>query len=526
MNTTRRRFLQTVAGAASLGLPNVPLLGELAAFGGEPPPATMRFGPDIEPIVRLIEETPRDRCVAVFIDQLRRGLPYRRFLAAVFFAGIRRYRSHHDVYKIHSVHQVSLDVRPEERLLPLFWALHGYKKHQEDFPNPLLTELKGPLPAPEKASAELASAMDRCDADGAERAVVTLARNQGARQTMEQLWVYGLRHLGAGGHAAILVANCFRALETIGWQEAEQTLRFVVQDIYLLGVEKPDQYWLTNTARADRHLDKLPATWAAGKADTAATQELFSLLREGKAEPACDLAVKQLLGGVGAQAQWDAVHLATAELMVRHQSGWGLASRPLHANTSTNALHYAFRTCTTTRTRLLALLQAVAWAASRTGADLRDLRDVKIVELSANSVPANSVPANSVPATAEDALAEIFALLPARTSRWDAQAKKGVLGYGKRADADEACRKVFVLAKKRPDIVPLFVQTAHSWLCRKANDDAHEYKFLAAILEDAACVSPAWQPHLLAASVHYFHGTQTPDNPVIQHVQEALKHKG
>src|SRR6516164_11075141 len=175
MSTTRRRFLQTVAGAASLGLPDLPLLGELAAFGAEPPPATVRFGRDLEPVVRLIEDTPRDRCVAVFIDQLRRGLPYRRFLAAVFFAGVRRHRSHHDVYKIHSVHQVSLDARPEERLLPLFWALHGYKKHQEDFPRPLLTELKGPLPTPEMAGVELADAMDRFDADRAERALVALA---------------------------------------------------------------------------------------------------------------------------------------------------------------------------------------------------------------------------------------------------------------------------------------------------------------------------------------------------------------
>ena len=63
MNTTRRRFLQTAAGAASLGLPNLPLLCKLAAFGAEPPPATMRFGPDLEPVVRLIEETPRDKCV-------------------------------------------------------------------------------------------------------------------------------------------------------------------------------------------------------------------------------------------------------------------------------------------------------------------------------------------------------------------------------------------------------------------------------------------------------------------------------
>lgn len=516
MNVTRRRFLQTVAGAASLGLPDMPLLGELAAFGAEPPPATMRFGPDLEPVVRLIEDTPRDKCVAVFIDQLRCGLPYRRFLAAVFFASVRRHRSHHDVYKIHSVHQVSMDARPEERLLPLFWALHGYKKHQEDFPRPLLTELKGALPAPEKAGAELADAMDRFDADRAERALVTLARNQGARLTMEQLWVYGLRNLGAGGHAAILVANCFRALEAIGWSEAEQALRFVVQDLYLLSAEKPGPYWASNADRADRHLGKLPPTWAPGRADPAATRELFALLRDGKAEPACELAVGQLLGGVGGQALWDAVHLATAELMVRHKSGWGLASRPLHANTSTNALHYAFRTCTTPRTRLLALLQAVAWAAGRTGGDLADLRDVQITEL----------PAASVPAGAEEAVAEVFALLPCRTYRWDALGKKAVLGYGKRDGADEACRKVFVLAGERPEVMPLFERAAHSWLCRKANDDAHEYKFLAAILEDAACVSPAWRPHLLAAAVHYFHGEQTPDNPVSQQVQEALRQKG
>jgi hypothetical protein len=72
MNTTRRRFLQTVAGAASLGLPDLPLLGDLAVFGAEPPPAMMRFGPDLEPVVRLIEEAPREKCVAVLLDQLRR----------------------------------------------------------------------------------------------------------------------------------------------------------------------------------------------------------------------------------------------------------------------------------------------------------------------------------------------------------------------------------------------------------------------------------------------------------------------
>src|SRR5262249_9163488 len=153
--------------------------------------------------------------------------------------------------------------------------------HQEDFPNPLLTELRGTFPAAEKAAAELAAGMEQSDSDRAERALVTLARNQGARQTMEQLWLYGLRNLGMGGHAAIMVANCFRALEAVGWQEAEQTLRFVVQDIFLLRAAKRDAYWLANSARADRRLGELPPTWAAGKADQTATRELFVLLRGG-----------------------------------------------------------------------------------------------------------------------------------------------------------------------------------------------------------------------------------------------------
>ena len=128
MNTTRRRFLQTAAGAASLGLPVVPPLGELAAFGAAPPPATMRFGPDIEPVVRLIEDTPRDNCIAMMIDQLKKGLPYRNFLAALYLANIRTGLVDHPLAVLHSTNQLTLDLPVQERLLPTyptFWAMDG-----------------------------------------------------------------------------------------------------------------------------------------------------------------------------------------------------------------------------------------------------------------------------------------------------------------------------------------------------------------------------------------------------------------
>ena len=49
MDKTRRHFLQTVAGTASLGLAGVPSLDGLIAFADEPPPEKVRFGLDIEP---------------------------------------------------------------------------------------------------------------------------------------------------------------------------------------------------------------------------------------------------------------------------------------------------------------------------------------------------------------------------------------------------------------------------------------------------------------------------------------------
>jgi hypothetical protein len=521
MSTTRRRFLKTIAGTATLGLTDVSTLAGLRAFADEksPVPDKVRFGPDIEPIVRLIEETPRPECVRVLIEQLQKGLPYRRLLAGVFFAGIRRLNSYHDVYKIQPVHQVSTQLRPEERLLPLFWAVDGFKTRQQNWPSEPLTELTGPFPASTEAAAELAGALETADLETVERALIVLARNRGVDEAREQLFLYGCRHGGAGGHGAIAAASCFRALDAIGWEHAEPVLRIVLRDVSALGGKgKPDAYFQPNTARAERHLEKLPRGWGGGEANRPATLELFGLLREGKANEACELAVQQLVAGVGAHAIWDAVHLATAELMVRHESGWGVASRPLHSNTSTEALRHASRASASLRTRLLALLQAVAWAGDKTAAELqgKSLRDIQILQL----------PRADLPAKSDEAVAEIFAQVPPRHYHWDAQKREAVTTYGQRSDADEACRKIFTLTHERPEARALYIQAALSWMCRKASSDPHEYKFLAAILEEAETASPEWQPHLLAASVHFLHGNQSLDYPAVEQAREALQKKG
>src|SRR5262245_26291374 len=117
----RHVLLSAVAAGSSVALgewaPLIPL-GPASADEARVTPSLVRFGPDIEPVVRLIEETPENRCVAAVVEQLRKGLPYRHLLAALYLAAIRAARWHgseihaydHNAYVVHSAHQLALDL--------------------------------------------------------------------------------------------------------------------------------------------------------------------------------------------------------------------------------------------------------------------------------------------------------------------------------------------------------------------------------------------------------------------------------
>src|SRR5262245_38271892 len=361
---TRRHFLQTAATAgAAFGLGNFAALcplGPANADEAKVTPDLVRFGPEIEPVVRLIEETPEDKCVAAVVEQLRKGLPYRQLLAALYLAAIRAARWHgdgihgydHSAYVVHSAYQLSLDLPAGEQLLPAFYALSGFKGGQKAYPNKKGTPaLTGKLPAAEKAADELHAALKEWDADRAERAVVALARSRGSAAVLEPLWHYAGRDWGFIGHMAILVANSGRLLETIGWQHAEHVLRYVVQGLAGWGKEHAEHadvrpYW-ANLPRVEKAVGRLPGDWAEGRGDGGLTKDLVTLLRDGKGDEACDLALKHLTEGKAqAGAVWDAVHLAAGELVLSsktHAAHRPVNSCALHSNTSTNALHYAFR---------------------------------------------------------------------------------------------------------------------------------------------------------------------------------------
>src|SRR5688572_9174315 len=132
--------------------------------------------------------------------KLRDGVTYRQFMAALFLAGLRSFKpasggAMHNVYVIHAAHQFSLDVRPEERLLPLFYALDSFKRSGPVLQEDRLQPLRGSLPAAQKAWDEFHAAMEDWDSERADRAMVALVRSRGASEITEGLWRYGARDI-------------------------------------------------------------------------------------------------------------------------------------------------------------------------------------------------------------------------------------------------------------------------------------------------------------------------------------------
>jgi hypothetical protein len=513
--SSRREFLKSSATAGFvLGTAGPGLLSALAprARGeAEVTPDLVHLTPDIEPTVRLIEETPREKCVELMIDQLQRGLPYRQMLAALFLAGVRNVMPHpvgfkfHCVLAIHAANQLSLDAAPEDRVLPLFWALDAFKKSQADNAregNVRMMELGGRLPSPEKAADEFHAAMQTWDDERAQRAIVVLVRSRGADEVIEALWRYGAWDFRDIGHKGIFVANSWRTLQTIGWRHAEPAARSLVMALLDASQRRgsgtvargprtglDDKTYQANAERAARVFPQLPASWTGSGADKAATLELLAAMRTATIDDAGQKLLELLKSGkLQAQGAWDAVHLAAGEYIMRQPNILGI-----HAVTSTNALHYAFRTAVDPQTRLLMLVQGVAW--------MGRFREMAGGSRDPGKVQITSLEPAKVDASEPKAAAETLELV----------------GH----DLTGAAARAYALAQSHPEPDTYF-KLARRLIFRKGTD-AHRYKYAAAIFEDYGVVSPAWRPHMLATSVYYLNGSNDPDSKLMTHALEAAK---
>lgn len=500
--TPRRSFLTTTFSTGALaafgdfgfldGLPSVS--AEEAALE----PRMVRFHPDIEPLVRLLEDTPRERVIEEIAGRVRGGLSYRSVLAALLLAGVRNIQPRpvgfkfHAVLVVNSAHLASLASPESDRWLPIFWAIDQFKSSQAaDVKEGNWT--MGPVedsavPPSHRAKAALIAALDQWDESAADAAVVGMARTAGVNELFEIFCRYGARDFRDIGHKGIYVANSFRCLDVIGWQHAEPVLRSLAYAMLDRSGAKENP--ATADLLADRPFRQNLETvkqirdgWLDGKPSADATTELLQAMRAGTPADTSALTARLLNAGTAPRSIFDAFFDGAGELLMQAP---GILS--LHAMTFTNAVHYAWHRAENDETRRLLLLQNAAFLPLFRG------------NRADNGTHIDALEPLAPEAKGDEAVAEIFA---------EVSKDRGV-----------AARKIFGWLEDRPSPQP-FADAARRLVFLKGRD-SHDYKFSSAVFEDCERLSQPTRDRVLAASAFQLRGSGDADNDLVKRTRAAL----
>jgi len=504
---TRRQFMAaTAVGGAALACAELGFLSKLpnvSAADTRLDPKLVRFGIGIEPLVQLLEDSPRDQLLEEVAARIGGGTSYRELLTALMLASVRNVQPRpsvgfkfHAVLVVNSAHLASISSPDEDRWLPIFWALDYFKAQQQQEQRSSgwkMTKVdEAMVPPARKAREAFIHAMQHWDEEAADAAVTGLVRTAGANDVFELLCRYGARDYRSIGHKAIFVANSWRTLQCIGWQHAEPVLRSLT--FALLnhrGEPNPadsdlpaDIPWRKNISLEQT----IREDWQDGKLNATATRELLDTLRNGSPDDAPGLAVELLNGGVAPQSIWDAVFVGSGELLMRRPGIVGL-----HSLTTANALRYAYQASNNDATRRMLLLQNCAFLPMfrQSALDRGKVSDSSIDDLQ---------PADLQDRSPEGAVEEIFADVSRQRDRAAAKVR-GFLEAG--GDARQ------------------FINTARRLIFLKGSN-AHDYKFSSAVLEDYYHTSPEWRDLFLALSVFNLRGSSEPDNKLVQRTRAAL----
>jgi hypothetical protein len=478
-------------------------LPHLSAAQVQVPRSVVQLSADMEPLVRLIEETARDRLLETIAQRVRQGTSYQQLLSALMLAGVRGIRPRpvgfkfHAVLVVNSAHLASLAAQDQDRWLPLFWAMDNYKSSQArnrqegDWVMPPVEE--GQLPDAAHAATRFREAMDDWDEAGADRAIAAWARTAGCNEIYEAFFRYGARDFRDIGHKAIFVANSYRTLQTIGWRHAEPILRSLAFALLEHEGTNPaqrddekDRPWRDNL----RHATRIRADWQRGRVSADASRDLLGTLRTANPAEASERVVAMLNQQTDPASLWDGLFLTAGELLMRQPGIVGL-----HCVTTANALHFIYQNSSNDETRRLMLLQAAAFLPMfrqvMIGRSGRLREDLRIDTLEAAPV------AERAPQAVEEIFAEVT------------------------RDRLAAARKTLAFLEANGENAQLLMAAARRLTFTKGND-SHDYKFSSAALEDFYHTTPALRPRFLASSMFHLRGSGDRNNNLIQRTQAAL----
>ena len=262
--TTRRGFIQRSAAAGFLaGLSGLESLGSLprvAAADAQLDPDAVPLPSEIEPLVRLLEETPRERLLEEVAARIRGGLSLSRRAGRVALGRGAQCAA---------AAQRGLQIPCGAGGLVRTSGLLGFPRFAALAAHLLGAGLLQIGPGPGRARRQLdhapggrvGGAGSPSGSPGVEPTPWTagtkprptprwpgVARSAGAHETFELFFRYGARDFRSIGHKAIFVAGSYRVLQVIGWRYAEPVLRSLA---YALLMHEG-----TNPTQADAEADR------------------------------------------------------------------------------------------------------------------------------------------------------------------------------------------------------------------------------------------------------------------------------
>ncbi len=507
----RRGFVAGTTAVALTGLGDfrfLQTLPPLRADEVQPRQQVVGLNADMEPLVRFLETTPKNRIVTATIEKIRSGTTYQQLLGALLLAGVRNVRPRpvgfqfHTVLSVNSAHLASISASDRDRWLPLLWAVDNFKSseardtRENNWTMSPVNESR--LPAARHARERFIQAMDNWDREAADLAAAALVRSAGANEVVELFWRYGARDFRDIGHKAIFVANGYRALQTVGWRHAEPVLRSLADALLAHEGENPSQRNADADVPFRENLQRLRCfgrEWRTGEISADATRGLLATLRTANATNACDELVRVVRGNVHPSSAWDALFLYAGELLMRRPGIVGI-----HCVTTVNALYYAYQTSTNDDTRKLMLMQAAAFLPMFRSLMERRQRRVR------NDVTIDALEPADITARGNERIEEILQ----DVSR----------------DRVQAARKTLTLLNQQAAPNARSLMAGARRLIFTKGTNSHDYKFSSAALEDFHHVTPQWRNRFLATAMFNLRGARDRDNQLISQAQRALRNRG
>lgn len=484
--TRRDALRQTAWGAGSLWL------------GGFPTSVVAKDDVDrVAELAQRFRTTPTAEVFPVASEAVAAGADHQTLLSAVFVAGVHDIRPRpvgsklHAVMMIESALQLAESVSSTNALQAAFWSLHNYKQNQQRD----IDEGDWELPAPPKvagqgdgAEQQFHQALADWDADKADRAVVGLLKHRPVEAIFELIWPYAARTFVDVGHKIIYAVQVERVLRRMGWSHSEPALRALINGIVYPGEGTPDT---TAYDQSRELLCEFPPHWLDGKDDPSQVLALVRSFAQSNSAEAARLVVSALQDGLGPTTIWDALRLHATEIFFQRPAAALRRHLPVHPVTELNAFGYAWRRTTRDETKRLLLLQAAAW------------------------LPLWQA---------------IF-----REQYGSVDSTRSLAELGMEVDP-EGLTIDQVLRQREPSDVRAFldcrethpsayVTALQQQLFRSAQQD-HQYKYLAAITEEASLVRSEWASRILAPAITYLPASDEEESEVSRRAAHAIRQAG